>query len=1751
MRKWGVWIVVLLGMIYTAFATGSSTESPSTSPTESPSTRGPTTSPSTSPSTNPSTSPTKNPSTSPSASPSISPTIYNKMCPVNASSLYGSGPQTWGQVGQDLNGDNDLDLSGDGVSLSFDGTRLAIGARLHDGENGVNSGHVKVYEFDSENQIWLQLGTDIDGEAADDQSGHSVSLSSDGSYVAVGADGNNGAGGNFPNAGHARVFKYDTGLSQPDWVQVGQDLDGLASNDFHGVSVSLSHDGKRVAVGAFRAENTSAISPDDEGRVIIYELNDTNIWNQLGNSLFGENPDDYFGKSVSLSPDGTTVAVGAYGYDGNTPFSDIGQVRIYKYSSGTWTLFGNPIDGDATYDNKGYAVSLSSDGTRVGIGVQYHDLSPKSNVGIAKVYEFDTATSDWQIMGDIIYGEEASDFKGTSVSLSFDGTEIAVGVPGYNSKTGALKIYRYNTSIENWEQIGTSIIGEADDDEFGHSVSLSGDGTRVAGGAFGNDADLSGSHERGHTRVFDLCESPVTVSPTKNPSGSPTGTPPESPTETPTGSPTGSPTGNPTLSPQYHYCNETLCGANCSVDYCAQNCTGVACGSYCTAQFCARECTGENCGQYCESFDCASYCDGLNCGQNCNFPDCAKYCTGENCGQYCEAFDCASYCDGLNCGQNCNGPGCAEYCTGENCGQYCTHTACAEHCTGKNCGQYCSQDECATFCSGENCGQNCTGYRCARLCSGNNCGRYCTESECAYGCNATNCGQHCTNFWCSYGCSGENCGQYCSDESCAQLCSGDECGQHCNGVQCAMLCNGDNCGQHCTDYRCALQCSGKNCGQNCIGEQCAIACNALNCGQNCTGLNCAFGCETENCGNNCLGNGLTADKTCAENCTGVNCGSGSKRIDLNCSEYELQWHCESDSLVENCTWNGQSCAPTGVSTGSPTSNPTSNPTGSPTNSYEFGCSQGFAKNSRGGCKNCSFFRDITNQNPDFTCNSNDNALWCRNDITPCEWIAKNDLCQNDEISTKSCRKSCLNETTCEEPTKRVILPDVDANFVACSSESIYNYSSEEEAKILCQNVPGVDPSKVMTFSHNSGLCEAPCPGQKDAFSCLNNVTNSLPDSVPGTGPMLSAYIVIRDKYEGLSCRESNITRNSNGTLTCSTENCFAEETGDCFDGMLEMRFGIFRHENDCFTQNLQTYDNQSLTLFRKQMLLLYYTGTMQGTCEGSDCIPSSTGISAQVHSTIQLTPNENIVALFDDSDTSIITEKDDIFIDWKYNLDQDTLQIVGNSEKLVFLYSEGSHNLYKVKDFQKNGDECTGGVAQTAKMQDLATTGTYYFYCSFTNHCSDQGGGMHLIVTVVDTFVPNTDKINYYNDPFNGWAETECEAGTYQDQIGQTECKQQIATAVPSGSPSTNPSGSPTTKPSGSPTTKPSGSPTTKPSGSPSTNPSGSPTTNPSGSPTTNLSGSPTTKPSGSPTTTPPGSPTTNPSGSPTTKPSGSPTTKPSRSPTTKPSGSPTTKPPSTQPTYLTIDWHETNFPEKQYKQLQQHEEIIFNIPDSGGTSFFERIGFNNVSETCSGGQEITDENGVVNKMYTSPGYYYYYAGDTEKCENGMQLFVTVVETLVQDTTDTGTYNDPYDGWKIKDCQIGTYQDETAQTECKPSNDCSAGTFVTNPLVSSTVASTQDRICQNCAVGKYSSTKNAQKCQICASGNHANDERTGCKEDSKDEDGLPDWAWIAIGTGAGVIFIVIVVYVSKMRMKKKGNYSTQENSSAGIGSLIY
>ena len=392
-----------------------------------------------------------------------------------------SASTSFDQIGSDIDGEAASDLSGLPITLSSDGTTLAIGAYQNSG-NGDSAGHVRVYERNG--STWRQKGTDIDGEAANDYSGYSVSLSSDGNIVAVGAYRNDGNG---TNSGHVRVFEWNGNA----WVQMGADIDGEAADDYSGHSVSLSSDGTILAIGAPYNDGTGSNS----GHARVYEWNGS-TWQQKGTDIDGEAADDYSGYSVSLSSDGTIVAIGAPYNDGTG--AGAGHVRVYEWNETAWVQTGTEINGEVAGAESGYSVSLSSDGTIVAIGAP-NDGSG-AGAGHVRVYEWNGTA--WVQTGADIDGESVFDRSGESVSLSSDGTIVAIGAPwndGNGRDAGHVRLYEWNGSA--WQQKGVDIDGEAVDNYSGNSVSLSSDGTILAIGAFGNDDNGSFA---GHVRVYSI-----------------------------------------------------------------------------------------------------------------------------------------------------------------------------------------------------------------------------------------------------------------------------------------------------------------------------------------------------------------------------------------------------------------------------------------------------------------------------------------------------------------------------------------------------------------------------------------------------------------------------------------------------------------------------------------------------------------------------------------------------------------------------------------------------------------------------------------------------------------------------------------------------------------------------------------------------------------------------------------------------------------------------------------------------------------------------------------------------------------------------------------------------------------------------------------------------------------------------------------------------------------------------------------------
>jgi hypothetical protein len=274
------------------------------------------------------------------------------------------GNATWTLLGKPIYGDGG---TGESIALSRTGDTLAVGSQSRG-----KSGHVRIYQYDSGS--WAKLGSDINGFDAWDKSGYSLSLSDDGTIVAIGADYFMGS----QNKGQVRVYQYKSG----DWVQMGIDISGYFkwNGDFYGVTTCLSSDGQTVAA--------SALSSYDRGYagVFSYDVNDEK-WHQLGGSLEGDGGDDVIDE-VSLSADGRRVAVAS-------TWGAVSYVYLYSFMAGAWHQVGQKLTSQNSrrfldtiiVDDTSYIGTMNgaSDDT-FGASISFSSVADRLVIGIPAVF---------------------------------------------------------------------------------------------------------------------------------------------------------------------------------------------------------------------------------------------------------------------------------------------------------------------------------------------------------------------------------------------------------------------------------------------------------------------------------------------------------------------------------------------------------------------------------------------------------------------------------------------------------------------------------------------------------------------------------------------------------------------------------------------------------------------------------------------------------------------------------------------------------------------------------------------------------------------------------------------------------------------------------------------------------------------------------------------------------------------------------------------------------------------------------------------------------------------------------------------------------------------------------------------------------------------------------------------------------------------------------------------------------------------
>ena len=474
---------------------------------------------------------------------------YLKASNTDASDHFGCGGENHGHNGQS-------------VSLSADGRTLAVGApHESSAATGVNGNQRDnsvfdagaVYVFTRSGDSWIQQAyLKPSNPQSGAEFGHYVALSADGNTLAVSAyweaSGATGINGNqkdesIPQAGAVYVFvRAGSAWKQQAYVKASNTgeagtADTFGEGDQFGWSLALSGDGTTMAVGAITEDSGAAgingnqrdnASPS-AGAVYVFTRTG-GAWGQQA-YVKPSNLDagDMFGYSVSLSADGSTLAVGSFDEDGSgrgiNPDPDnrnagSGAVYVFTRGGATWSqqAYLKPANSEPQ-DSFGVHVALSDDGATLLAGSLDEDcpaigINPRgcendwnSDLSMGAAYVFVRAGTTWSQQAFLKASNTgANDWFGARVALSGDGNTAAVGAPfedggarGINgrqnddSASQAGAVYVFTRTGATWQQ-RAYVKGTNTDafDEFGSSVALDRAGATLVASARGEDSAARG-----------------------------------------------------------------------------------------------------------------------------------------------------------------------------------------------------------------------------------------------------------------------------------------------------------------------------------------------------------------------------------------------------------------------------------------------------------------------------------------------------------------------------------------------------------------------------------------------------------------------------------------------------------------------------------------------------------------------------------------------------------------------------------------------------------------------------------------------------------------------------------------------------------------------------------------------------------------------------------------------------------------------------------------------------------------------------------------------------------------------------------------------------------------------------------------------------------------------------------------------------------------------------------------------------------
>ena len=363
----------------------------------------------------------------------------------------------WIQLGDEILGDSFYDQKGVSISLSGDGTTLAVGNPLSLNSSLTSNDYVSVYKLND--GTWLQIGNDIKSSDNNETISYEVTVAektSSHDYYGSGSD----YGYKIDDK-----FTYDLSLVSGNTYKFNQ---SDSTNANHPLAFYLDRN-----KATLYTNNISTIgTPGTAGaytEIKVDENTPTTLYYQCANhNLMGDsirtNSDiysDYFGYSTSLSSNGNVLAVSGF-YGELSGKSTTGYVKIYENNGQEFKRIGDLLLGDSLNSNEfGFSLDLSSDGSIVAV----------SSAAGGNIFIYKRSGDNWIKQGNTIsFIDYDTNQKLDSllkeefvvqVKMTEDGKYIAVGSPnsddnGLNS--GILKVYKESDS--SWVQVGEDIKGK-------------------------------------------------------------------------------------------------------------------------------------------------------------------------------------------------------------------------------------------------------------------------------------------------------------------------------------------------------------------------------------------------------------------------------------------------------------------------------------------------------------------------------------------------------------------------------------------------------------------------------------------------------------------------------------------------------------------------------------------------------------------------------------------------------------------------------------------------------------------------------------------------------------------------------------------------------------------------------------------------------------------------------------------------------------------------------------------------------------------------------------------------------------------------------------------------------------------------------------------------------------------------------------------------------------------------------------------